>query len=61
MLATYILCGFGSIPAIGINIGALTSAAPERRTMFARLAGRAMINGNIACFMTACIAGNYDN
>lgn len=57
VLATYILCGFGSIPALGINIGALTSVAPERRATFAKLAWRAMVNGNIACFMTACIAG----
>ncbi|KAH3891845.1 solute carrier family 28 member 3-like [Dreissena polymorpha] len=57
ILATYCLCGFGSIPALGINLGALSSAAPDRRSDFARLILRAMINGNIACFMTACVAG----
>ncbi|WAR02831.1 S28A3-like protein [Mya arenaria] len=57
VLATYILCGFGSIAALGINLGSLTSAAPDRRPDFARLSVRSMINGNIACFMTACIAG----
>ncbi|KAH3706709.1 hypothetical protein DPMN_066097, partial [Dreissena polymorpha] len=27
ILATYLLCGFGSIPALGVNLGALTSDA----------------------------------
>lgn len=57
ILATYILCGFGSIAALGINLGSLSSVAPERRSEFARLSLRSMINGNIACFMTACVAG----
>ncbi|XP_053376292.1 solute carrier family 28 member 3-like isoform X2 [Mercenaria mercenaria] len=57
VLATYILCGFGSIAALGINLGSLSSAAPERRSQFAQLSLRSMINGNIACFMTACVAG----
>ena len=57
MISTYILCGFGSVAALGMNLGALSSAAPERRAEFAGLMLRSMINGNIACFMTACIAG----
>ena len=59
VLSTYILCGFGSIAALGINLGSLTSAAPEMRPKFAKLLLRAMINGNIACFMTACVAGTF--
>ena len=59
MISTYILCGFGSVAALGINLGALSSAAPDRRSEFAGLMLRSMINGNIACFMTACIAGTY--
>ncbi|XP_060601880.1 solute carrier family 28 member 3-like isoform X2 [Ruditapes philippinarum] len=57
VLATYILCGFGSIAALGINLGSLASSAPERRPQFTQLSLRSMINGNIACFMTACVAG----
>ena len=57
VIATYVLCGFGSVAALGINLGSLTSAAPEMRPKFAKLMLRSMINGNIACFMTACIAG----
>jgi len=32
--------------------------APSRRKDIALVAVRAMIAGNVACFMTACIAGS---
>jgi len=57
MISTYVLCGFGSFGAIGIQLGALCAMAPSRRKDFAELVLRAMIAGNVACFMTACIAG----
>jgi len=52
-----VLCGFGSLSAIGIQLGALTAMAPARRKDFSLIVMRAMIAGNIACFMTACTAG----
>ncbi|XP_069135113.1 solute carrier family 28 member 3-like [Argopecten irradians] len=57
VIATYILCGFGSIVAMGINLGALTAADPSRRQDYATGMFRAWAGGNIACFMTACVAG----
>ena len=57
MITTYALCGFGSVVAIGINIGALGAVAPQRKGEIAQRALRAMVAGNIACFMTACVAG----
>ncbi|XP_052073347.1 solute carrier family 28 member 3-like isoform X1 [Mytilus californianus] len=57
VISTYILCGFGSIAAMGINLGALIAAEPRRRRDYARGVFRAFVCGNIACFMTACIAG----
>ncbi|XP_060072675.1 solute carrier family 28 member 3-like [Ylistrum balloti] len=57
VIATYILCGFGSIAAMGINLGAFTAADPSRRQDYAKGMLRAMIGGNVACFMTACVAG----
>lgn len=57
VIATYILCGFGSIAAVGINLGSYTAAEPRRRRDYAKGMLRALIAGNIACFMTACIAG----
>ena len=51
------LCGFGSLTSIGIYLGALVSAVPQRRNDFADLSLRGLIYGNIACLMTTCIAG----
>ena len=42
---------------MGINLGALTAAEPSRRRDYARGVFRTFVCGNIACFMTACIAG----
>lgn len=42
---------------MGINLGALSAAEPRRRKDFAKLMLRAVVAGNIACFMTACVAG----
>ena len=57
VLATYACCGFGSIAAVGIYVGALISVAPERRGDISEVALRAVINGNLASFLTATIAG----
>jgi len=59
MIATYVICGFGTIGAMGILLGALTALAPSRRKDFAKIILRALIAGNVACHMTACIAGIY--
>ncbi len=57
VIATYACCGFGSIAAVGVYIGALVSVAPLRRGDISEVALRAVWNGNIAGFLTACIAG----
>ena len=57
VIATYACCGFGSISAIGTYVGALSAVAPERRGDISEIAFRAAVNGNIAGFLTACIAG----
>jgi pyrimidine nucleoside transport protein len=59
LISTYALCGFSNFSSIGIQIGALSAMSPSRRTDIASVALRAMIAGNIACFMTACIAGLF--
>ena len=38
-------------------LGALGAMAPDRKSDLAQVVLRAMIAGNVACFMTACIAG----
>ena len=38
-------------------LGALGAMAPHRKADLAAIVLRAMVAGNVACFMTACIAG----
>ena len=59
VISTYALCGFSNISSIGIMLGALGAMAPSRKSDLSRIIIRAMIAGNVACFMTACIAGMF--
>ena len=56
-MATYALCGFANLTALGIMIGALTAIAPNRKEDIVGVSFRALVSGCFACFMTACIAG----
>ena len=40
-------------------LGALGAMAPSRKRDITKVVVRAMIAGNVACFMTACIAGTF--
>ena len=57
VIMTYALCGFANLGAIGIQIGGISTIAPDRRADLARFGLRAMLGGTLACTMTACIAG----
>ena len=57
MISTYALCGFANIGSMGLVLGGLGPMAPGRKSDMAAVVVRAMIAGNVACFMTACIAG----
>lgn len=57
IIATYALCGFANFGSIGITLGGLGALAPTRKSDLTRMVLRAMICGNVACFLTACIAG----
>jgi len=57
IILTYALCGFSNIVSIGIQVGGLGAMAPSRRGELARLGGKALLGGSLACFLTACIAG----
>ena len=57
IIATYALCGFSNLGAVGIQIGGISAIAPTRQADLAQLSIRALAAGSIACFMTACIAG----
>lgn len=57
IIATYALCGFANFGSIGITLGGIGALAPRRKPDLAKMVVRAMICGNVACFLTACIAG----
>lgn len=57
VILTYALCGFANFSSIAIQIGGIGAIAPGRRSDLARLGLRAMIGGNLAAFMTACVVG----
>jgi len=58
-LVTYALCGFSTFASIGIQIGGIGPLAPERTGEIAKLGMRAMLGGNLASFITACVAGLF--
>jgi CNT family concentrative nucleoside transporter len=57
LIASYALCGFANLSSIGIQIGGIGGMAPEQKPAIARLGFMAVIGGNLACFLSACIAG----
>jgi CNT family concentrative nucleoside transporter len=56
-IATYALLGFANFSSIAIQIGGIGGIAPSRRGDLSRLGIKAMIGGNLAAFMSACLAG----
>ncbi|KAH0536277.1 hypothetical protein FGG08_006838 [Glutinoglossum americanum] len=57
LIATYALCGFANISALGIQIGVLSQIAPGRASDVSRLAVSALISGALSTLTSACIAG----
>ncbi len=56
-LGTYALCGFCSLSTIAIAIGVWDAICPQRKEHFKKLMFRVLIQANISCFTTACVAG----
>jgi CNT family concentrative nucleoside transporter len=57
VILTYALCSFANLGSLGIQIGALTAMAPERRGEIVELAPRAMLLGFLATLLSAAIIG----
>jgi len=57
VIATFALCGFANLGTIGIEIGGISSLAPNKRGELTRLGVRAMLAGTMANLMSASIAG----
>ena len=58
-LVTFALCGIANFSSVGVVVRALGLSDSEHMSEVTGLAVRDMIAGNISCFLTACIAGNY--
>ncbi|XP_050419491.1 sodium/nucleoside cotransporter 2 [Patella vulgata] len=59
VIATYAMCGFSNFASMGIMMGSLMALVPKRQGVVVNLILKAMIAGNIACYLTACIAGLF--
>lgn len=57
IIASYALCGFANISSIGIQIGGIGILAPNQKSTVAKLGFLAVLGGNLACFLSACVAG----
>lgn len=57
LILTYALLGFANFSSIAIQIGGIGGLAPERRPEIAKFGLKAMIAGNLAAFISACLAG----
>ncbi len=59
IILTYALCGFSNFSSIGIQIGGISTIAPNQRPTLAKLGMRALLGGTLACLMTAAVAGIF--
>nr|UJH94485.1 ST.8 [Starmerella bombicola] len=57
VLATYSLCGFSNLGSCGIQLGVLTSMAPNRKGTIASLMLHSLIVGCMCTMTSACVAG----
>jgi CNT family concentrative nucleoside transporter len=57
VIAAYALCGFANFASVGIQIGGISSLAPERRHDLSKIALMAMLGGALASQTTACVVG----
>lgn len=59
LIITYALCGFSNFASIGIQIGGISSVAPNQKGTLSSLGFRALIAGTLACMLTAVLAGIF--
>jgi CNT family concentrative nucleoside transporter len=56
-IASFAICGFSNFGSIGIQIGALGSLAPNRKSDVAKLGFRALLAGTFANYLSAALVG----
>ena len=56
-IMTYAMCGFSSFGTMTILVGVWKSVDSAKMKEVSRQIPRIMLNANLACYITACIAG----
>ncbi|MCR4336438.1 MAG: nucleoside transporter [Candidatus Omnitrophica bacterium] len=59
VIATYALCGFAHVASMAIFVGGVSAIAPSQTGVLAKIAFRSLIAANLACLLTACVAGTF--
>ena len=57
VIATHALCSFANFGSVGIQLGAISYIAPERREDIIKTVWFAFIIGSLCGILNACIAG----
>jgi CNT family concentrative nucleoside transporter len=57
LIATYMLCGFGNLASIAIQVGGIGALIPQRRAELASLGFLAVVVGVLSNILAAAIAG----
>lgn len=58
-LAAYALCGFAHVASLAIFVGGIAALVPGRTRDLSALGPRALLAANLACLMTASVAGTF--
>jgi CNT family concentrative nucleoside transporter len=58
-IAAYALCGFAHIASLAIFVGGFSALVPERTADISSMGLRGLLAANMACLMTAAVAGLF--
>ncbi len=59
IIISFALCGFANLSSMGILIGGIGAMAPDKRSVIAKLALKAVLAGTLASLLSAAIAGMF--
>ena len=58
-LMQFALCGFANVSSIGIQLGGISTIAPQQRQTLAKMGAKALIGGTLATLLSAAVAGIF--
>jgi CNT family concentrative nucleoside transporter len=59
VITAYALCGFAHVASMAIFVGGVSAIVPERSRELAEVAFQSLLAANLACLLTACVAGVF--